>query len=211
LYDALTYIALLSGVLPLSILVIRYKSVLVKGHIMPFIYLTATATAYEFFCSLLLNVNSSYWSQAYSLFELCTIYYFYNKTFQRKYKSLFILSFVVLVVTYCVSAFFWTSTNSLLAKAINKLPITVFVLGFSFMWVKDLFGEMAIDAPQNSSTFYFITGLSMYYSITFLLFLFGYYIANSSDYFYDFWVINIIATIILRICLTVGVWKMKPN
>ncbi len=68
---------------------------------------------------------------------------------------------------------------------------------------------MEIPDLMDSSVFYFITGFFMYYSTTLALFLMSSFIFTSELYFYDYWLVNVIATLILRICLIVGVWKMK--
>ncbi|HEX8576205.1 MAG TPA: hypothetical protein VF677_07925, partial [Flavobacterium sp.] len=73
------------------------------------------------------------------------------------------------------------------------------------------FEKMDVHNLWQSDTFYFIAGLIIYYASTIFLFLSSIFIYNSNLYFYDFWLVNIIATLILRVLLSIGVWKMKRS
>lgn len=211
MYQIIFYLALFIGIVPL--LVIFYKKrAFDKTHpIVPFIWLTAIATLYEFIGTRILKFNATYWSQLYSLLEFSTLYYFFFRLFLPKYKTTFWLFLILLVATYSFSFFLWTDKSTFIPKAINKTPLTFFVLTFSFLWFKDLFKKMEIQNPWQNADFYFVSGFSVYYSSTFFLFLLGNFIFNSNVYFYDYWLINIMATLILRTSLIIGVWKMEQD
>lgn len=187
------------------ILFVKKKGFDFKEPITPFIWLTALATLYELIGTRLLKLNTTYWFQLYSLLEFIALYYFFFKLFQPKYKTVFRLFLILLVITYFFSFFFWNENSSLIPKAINKTPVTLFVMVFCFICFKNYLGK----TEKQSSVFYFILGFSVYYSSTFFLFLWSNFIFYSNLYFYDFWIINILATLILRIFLIAGVWKMK--
>ncbi len=205
------YIALFIGIIPLSILLLKKRVFDFKEPITPFVWLTAFATLYEFFCSVILKINTNYWSQFYSLIEFIALYYFFFKLLKPKYKNVVQGFLILLATSYFLSFFFWNENSSFIPKAINKTPLTFFVLTFSFLWFKELFKKMEIQNPWQNADFYFVSGFSVYYSSTFFLFLLGSFIFNSNVYFYDYWLINIIATFILRTFLIIGVWKMKQN
>lgn len=182
-----------------------------KEPITPFIWLTAVATLYEFIGTVLLKINTTYWSQLYSLLEFLALFYFFFKLFKPSYKNLFRIFLILLLIAYCTSFFFWTDKNSFITRAINKVPVTLFVLTFSFFWVRQLFHKMRISDPLQNPGFYFVSGFSVYYSSTIFLFLLSRFIFDSSLYFNDYWLINIMATLILRTSLIIGVWKMKQD
>ncbi len=205
----LFFIALFIGIIPLLILLLKKRAFDFKKPIISFIWLTAFATLYEFFGSVILKINTSYWWQLYSLLEFITLYYFFFKLFQPKYKTTFWVFLVLLVTKYGFSYIFWNEI--FISTAINKIPLTIFVLTFSFLWFKELFKKMEIQNPWQNANFYFVSGFSVYYSSTFFLFLLGNSIFNSNIYFYDYWLINIMATLILRTFLIIGVWKMKQD
>ena len=209
MYNVLVYIALFIGIIPLIFLLYKKKAFDIKQPIAPFIWTTALATIYEFVGTLLLKINATYWFQLYSLLELAALYYFFYKLFTSRYINILRVFAALLVIAYFISFCFWSTGTNFASRPLNAVSITSFTLIFSFLWFRDLFREMDIANPWQESTFYFVSGFSIYYSSTFLLFLLSNFIFNSSMYFNDYWLINVMATLILRTCLIVGVWKMK--
>ncbi|SEM65205.1 hypothetical protein SAMN05421856_10582 [Chryseobacterium taichungense] len=209
MHQVLFFAALFIGIIPYSILIKRKKTFDFKESIIPFVCLTAIATLYEFFGSVILKINTSYWWQLYSLLEFSTLYYFFYKLFGSSYKKTFLVFVIFLSFTYILSFVFWE--EKFITIAINKLPLTFFVFTFSFKWYRELFQKMDIENPWQNSTFYFISGISIYYSSTFFLFLLSKYMFIDNGYLYDYWLINVFATLILRVFLIVGVWKMRQN
>lgn len=207
MHQVLFFTALFIGIIPLLIVLAQKRALNFIEPIIPFIWLTAVATLYEFFGSVMLKINTSYWWQLYSLLEFITLYYFFYKLFGSSYKKTFILFVILLSVTYIISCVFWG--EQFISTAINRIPLTLFVFTFSFKWFKELFKKMEIINPWQKANFYFVSGLSIYYSSTLFLFLLSNYIFMSNEYSYDYWLINVIATFILRIFLTMGIWKMK--
>lgn len=193
------------------VLFIKKRAFNIRESITPFIWLTAFATLYEFIGTGLLEIKTSYWFQLYSFLEIVTLFYFFFKLFKTKYKTTFGIFLVLLVTTYSFSFFYWNENSGLISNAKNKASITFFVLTFSFLWFKELFKKMEIQNPWQNADFYFVSGFLLYYSSTFFLFMLGGFIFNSNVYFYDYWLINIIATLILRTLLIIGVWKMKQD
>ncbi|WP_133119429.1 hypothetical protein [Avrilella dinanensis] len=210
MYSILLYTALFTGILPLLVLFPKKRAFIFNEPIVPFIWLTTIASLYELVGSIILKINVDYWFQIYSLLELLTILYFYFKLFQPRFKTALLLVFTLLTVTYCISFYYWAEYSSFIAKAINKTPLTFLVLLGSFWWVRDLFRSDEIQNLWQNPTFYFVSAFYIYYLVTMPLFLMGSFIFNSNLYFYDFAIVNIMATLILRILLTIGVWKMKP-
>lgn len=207
MHQVLFFTALFIGIIPLLIVLAQKRALNFTEPIIPFIWLTAVATLYEFFGSVMLKINTSYWWQLYSLLEFITLYYFFYKLFGSSYKKTFILFVILLSVTYIISCVLWG--EQFISTAINRIPLTLFVFTFSFKWFKELFKKMEIINPWQKANFYFVSGLSIYYSSTLFLFLLSNYIFMSNEYSYDYWLINVIATFILRIFLTMGIWKMK--
>jgi hypothetical protein len=209
LYYSIVYTALFTGIIPLIILFLKKRAFVVSYPIQPFVWLTFIATLYESIGTFLLNIDTTYWFQIYSLLEFLTIFYFFYKLFNSSYKKVFTISFIVLLITYILSFYFWKGYQSLIANAVNTIPLTLFVFFFSYVWFKQLFQKMEIPNLLNDSDFYFVSGLAIYYSSTSLLFTLSSFIFEKHLYFYDYWLVNVIATLILRICLIIGVWKMK--
>lgn len=209
MYSIFLYTALFVGILPLSVLFFKKRAFLFKKPIAPFIWLTFIAALYEGIGVITnIKVGQNYWNQIYSLLEILTVFYFYFKLFQPRFKTIFLLFFTLLSATYGIS-FYWISSSSLITVAINMIPLTFFVLFGSFWWVRDLFRSDEIQNLWQNPTFYFVSAFYIYYLVTMPLFLMGSFIFDSNLYFYDFAIVNVMATLILRILLTIGVWKMK--
>lgn len=209
MYYIFLYTALFTRILPLLVLFFKKGAFAFKEPIAPFIWLIFLATLYEGIGTIVLKIDSSYWNKIYSLLEILTVFYFYFKLFQPRFKTTFLLFFALLSATYGIS-FYWISSSSLITVAINMIPLSFFVLLGSFWWVRDLFRSDEIQNLWQNPTFYFVSAFYIYYLVTMPLFLMGSFIFNSNLYFYDFAIVNILATLILRILLTIGVWKMKP-
>ncbi|MGO4875020.1 hypothetical protein ACEN2P_00330 [Pedobacter psychrotolerans] len=177
----------------------------IKG-IVPFLYLTAFASLYECVGTVMLQINTSYWFQIYTLLEFAAIYFYYFQLLGKHYKSSFIISVIVWIIFYGISFFFWDKDHKALSLAINSFSISLFVFFFSFCYFKDLLDATNIVLWKKPSFFYNV-GFSIYYASTLLLFLCTSYFFKNGDYHY--WLVNIIATLILRLLLIVGVWKTK--
>lgn len=203
--------ALFIGVVPFLVLTYKNKVFDFKQPIVPFIWVTAIATLYEFIGTVLLQINTAYWFQFYSLLELGSLYYFFYKLIKPQYKRWYQIFLILFILVYIFSFFYWGEYNALVSKTINKTLMTLFVFLSSFLWIKKLFEKMHIPILWKNAEFYFISGLIIYYSGTFLLFLLSDFIFNSNLYFYDYWLINVLATLILRLFLIIGVWNMNRD
>lgn len=192
--------------IPLLILFVEKKQFSTGHGIVPFVWLTALATLYEFIGTVLLKVNTNYWFQIYSLLEFAAIYFYFFQLFKGKYKRNLITSLAVWTIIYCISLFYWNSDSKVIPLAINSCSTSLFVFLFSITYFKSL-----IEVPDNhfwqKSTFYFVLAFSVYFASTLLLFLSSKFLFEFGKYGY--WLVNIVATLVLRILLILGVWKMK--
>lgn len=211
MYKIVFYITLFSGLLPLLFLFLRKKAFDKEHPAVPLLWLTAIGSLYEFIGSVLLKINTMYWFQLYPFLSFLTLYYFFFKLLKHNYKSLIRALFFLFIAVYLVSLYFFSDENKLLTTGLNRIPITIFVFTFTALWFKNLFEKMEEQNLWQNNNFYFITGLIIYYSSTLFLFIASNFIYNSNLYFFDFWIVNIIASLILRILLCIGVWKMKQD
>lgn len=211
MYIILFYIALFIGIIPLVILFNKKRAFVYREPIVPFIWLTALATLYELIGSVILKINVSYWIQVYSLLEFAALYYFFYRLLAYRYSWVYKVLLVLFVVFYVVSFVFWSDakTGIFTSLAINKVGLFIFILVSGFLWFKNLFEKMDVMNLWKYSNFYFVSAFLIYYSTTFLLFLLSQLIFSRGAHFNDFWLVNILATFILRVLLITGVWKMK--
>lgn len=204
-------VTLYSGIIPLIILLFKRIALSFKEPIIPFIWVTAIASVYEIVGTGFMQINTSYWFQIYSFLEIIGLYYFFSKLFKGRYKTVINIFFIFLLAVFCCSLFLWKDNGSLQAHSINKSALTFSVLIACCFWFRDLFKNIEVEENLwNLSTFYFISAVILYYSSTLLLFSLG-NIVYSDIYLYDYWWINVFATLILRMFLIIGTWKMKSK
>src|SRR5690606_29513366 len=202
-------IVLLSGIIPLLILFIKKKAFNFSEPILPFIWITAIASVYEIVGTGFLQINISYWFQIYPFLEIIALTYFFLKLFKEKYKLLIYFGLTILLAAYSYSFFLWKDDGSLFYHGLNKTFISIIVIIFSTLWFKYLFKTLEEETLWKLPNFYFISAILLYYSSTMLLFLLSSVIRD--EFIDNFWLINVIATFLLRIILTSGTCKMKYN
>lgn len=208
-YQQLLVVTLILGIVPLPLLLFKRISNGINTEVTPFVILTAFASIYEGIGTLYLNVNSVYWFQLYSLLEILALFYFFHQLLAPYYRSSLLLSFIFLISSYLFSFFHWHTESHLISNGFNKTILTFFVLYGATLWIKIIFKQQKIPNLWQHSSFYFVAGFFLYYGNTILLFLLGNLIYNSTLNFYEFWLINILSTLLLRIVLIIGIWKMK--
>lgn len=218
MYTVVFYIALFIGFIPLLVLFLKKRAFDRNHPVVPFIWLTAIASLYEFVGTGLLKINTAYWFQLYPLLSFLALHYFFSGLLKPLYKNVFRISLILFIIIYGISFLYWEDHDKLVSSAINRSYITLFIVIFTFIWFKSLFEKLdssniyeKVDIPNlwQSALFYFISGMFIYYSTTFFLFLSSSFIYISNLYLRDYWLVNVLATLILRTFLIVGVWKMK--
>jgi len=208
LYKSFFYIVLFAGLIPLLLLFIKGIGFKFKRAGAPFVWLTTIATIYEFVGSMLLQINSDYWFQLYTLLEFAAIYYFYFKLIRPQFNILFKCTLVLFLMSYIFS---FIPSGSFIGTSFTKTITALFVIMGSTVWVRKLFMEMSVPNLWKSSQFYFVSGFLLYYTSTFFLFLLRDSMLSVNSDFYDYWLVNIIAALIFRILLSFGAWQMKSN
>jgi hypothetical protein len=207
---SLLYITLLAGLIPVTALVLLRNKTSRIGPIKPFLYLTAVSSLYEIIFSLILRKDVTIWFTIYDTLEFLLIFYFFFKLNFPKYKIFFLVSIILFVILIIPNIFFISESihHFLNVQAIFSGAITFFIFVMTFLWFKGIFKKMEIPSLWNNPDFYYISALFIYHATTFFLFLLSDVILKiDAEKFMDYWLLNIIATLILRILLIIGVWK----
>lgn len=211
-YHILLSTTFIAGVIPLLLsFTIRPGREKLKA-IYPFVWLLALATVYEIVGTFIFKLNTSYWFQVYTPLEILAIYYYYRKILPGKYGLYFKIALFLLGMVYLVSCFFiWGPESKLSSTLVNQVPLTIFVIIGSFLWFRELFRHMNIENLWKSPHFYFVASFLIYYASTFFLFLFSVVIFKQSGSFREYWIVNIIAALVARVLVSVGLWMVKSN
>lgn len=200
-----TLFTILYGVIPL--LLYKIKKVKIKP-IEPFLWVVFVASLYEFFGTTVLKINSDYWFECYKYLAFFSIHYFFYTLLKGRYKFLFILFGLLFLIQSIVALNQWETLEHLDITAYSNAFITINVLFFSIVWFRSTFINLELDSLTKTPTFYFVSGLILYYSGTVFLFLLASYIFKvDSSNFKSFWMLNVFLNLVLRTLLIVGIWK----
>lgn len=210
LYSILLYTTLFMGCMPLLLFVCgrKYESI-PSRFVGPLISLMAFSSLYEFVVSLQLRVNVLWWYQVYSLLEFSAVYYLFSHCIKQRPRNFFKVSLGLFLLFYVLSIYYFNTSSEFLSTSINKTYITLFVIVCSFLWIRQISNEKQILKLYKEGLFYVIMGLFFYYTTTISLFMLISCIDKEDLYIGDIWLVNVLANLILRITLSVGVWKIN--
>lgn len=209
----LLYFVIIFGVSPLLYFLITKKKYAKElKPILPFISLTFISSFYEFFASLILRLDISYWFVVNDILSFICVYYFFLQILQKQYSKLFLVFLVFFTILCFFLYLYFNIEDILIITSYIDTFITLFILFFTIIWFRKLILDAYIENLLHNSTFYFISGFILYYCGTLFLFLLSNYIYKvDSNMFESYWVINILLNLVLRTLLLVGLWKARTN
>ena len=196
------------GVVPLIVYFFNRKVNLTTIYLLPFIYLTAFSSLYEVIITGVFKIGTKSWFRIFTFLEFFAILFFYYKLFH--YKKLYILFGLFYLLLYSYLLIDWSPSQ----KEFNDLPlnvaITLVVIFSSCLWFVDVFKKLE-DKPLHERTdFFYISGLLIYFTGTFLVFLTADYLRDDPNYgILDYWILIVIFNLILRTILIFTVWKAR--
>jgi hypothetical protein len=205
----LLYFVIIFGTAPLLYFLVakRQYSIQLKA-ILPFVTLTFFSSLYELIGTLTLGWNVSYWFIIYNILSFFCVFYFYYHLLQKQFSKLFLLIlalFFIFSIFLCIN--FRIEDFFVVCSYLDTF-ITFFILFFTIIWFRKLINDAHIDNLLDSSNFYFISGLILYFCGTLFLFLFANHLYKvDSEMFQSYWALNIILNLILRFLLLLGLWK----
>lgn len=205
----LLYFVIIFGTTPLLYFLAAKKQYSIKlKAIIPFVTLTFFSSLYELIGTLTLGWNVSYWFIIYNILSFFCVFYFYYHLLQKQFSKLFLL---ILALFFIFSIFLFINfriEDFFVVCSYLDAFITFFILFFTIIWFRKLINDAHIDNLLDSSNFYFISGLILYFCGTLFLFLFANHLYKvDSEMLQSYWALNIILNLILRFLLLVGLWK----
>lgn len=200
---------ILFGTIPLiNYLIFKRKLKHETTFIEPFLWLVAFASLYEFFGTILLQINCNFWFRIYILLSFLSLLYFFYQLFNKKYKSFFVFFIMIFFSCFVSLIFVWNNSNNLQSDSFLNTIQTITILSFSMIWFKNIFTNLQIEYLWKSPVFYFISGMVIYYFGTLFLFLLSDIIyKNDKSSLQEYWMINIFLNFIFRLLLIIGIWK----
>lgn len=173
-------------------------------------WLTAFASLYEVVGTGVFKINATYWFQLYGLLFFVALFYFLYNILNQQPKKLIAFFAGGFILIFGISLFFFDKNNGFVSTAINEVFMFIFILVFTILWIQQLFEKLHVPNLWNNADFYFIVGFLLYHSSTVLFFILTDFLFQIEYFFYP-WLLNIIATIVLRIFMSIGIWKMDEK
>lgn len=205
----LLYFVIIFGTAPLLYFLVakRQYSIQLKA-ILPYVTLTFFSSLYELIGTLTLGWNVSYWFIIYNILSFFCVFYFYYHLLQKQFSKLFLLILALFFIFSIFLSINFRIEDFFVVCSYLDTFITFFILFFTIIWFRKLINDAHIDNLLDSSNFYFISGLILYFCGTLFLFLFANHLYKiDSEMFQSYWALNIILNLILRFLLLVGLWK----
>lgn len=212
MHEILLYITFFSGLVPFCFYVfIIYR----KGNVdnlkpaVPFLWLTLIGSLYEPIVTIGMGKDSMYWFRIYNVAEFLCLYYFFTHVIHKRYLLVFGSFFYFFIVSSLLVVIL--DVGQLRVESIYAPLIFIFVLTFSTLWFRDTSKNDLLLAKFAKSNVVFICGFLLYYAGTLFFYLLSEVILvdSKSIGYHDYWLVNIIATLILKCFLIGGVWSGK--
>lgn len=207
----ITLFTILYGLIPLVVYIFYRNQLLIEiKSFLPYITLTFISGLYEFVFTYLLEFDVKYWFVLYNLLAFSTIGYFYYKVLDNGFKSFFLTGIFIFFGLMLFVILNWNNYEVIELSSFLDAYQTVFILLFSFFWFRKAFINLKHENLMDSSVFYFISGLILYYCGTMVLFLLSNSIyQDNKNAFQYYLLLNVVFNLVLRSLLIVGIWKAR--
>lgn len=211
MYELTIYFALLLGLVPIAFFYVKGSNKFSSQakSFLPFLYLTAIASLYEFFGSIVAGLDVAIWFRLYGLLEFVALLYFFCKVLDANIHWLLYGLAIIFALEFIFFLFFGDVNEELLIDSIlNCTTYCLIIASVMYYFVKRFDMLHFQRAVLDWAVFCFMAGTLLYYSSTFFLFLMAHSVLTSSPgSFADYWVLNVVATIVFRTVLIFGIWK----
>jgi hypothetical protein len=200
----------LLGVVPILILV--YSKSLNNSRTYKFqalLWLVFISSLYEFFGTSVLHLNSDIWFRTYILFEFSALFLFYFHLLKSKYQTFLFATLFLFIVSYSAALPYYNIWNKAEVESFFTVYETAFIYVASMLWFSEMFGIHKFEPLATMPEFYIVAGLLICFSGTVLLFLSIKVLATTSETFSQYWMVNLVFNIILRLMLIVSTWKVR--
>lgn len=214
MYETLSLISALSPVLPLIILITRMKRVTVV-YAVTLLLLTTLPFFSDWICYFSSYIFHSH--NCNSIFHVYTLsiglvisYLFYSEL--RKHKiSLIIPILTFLFILISIFEFFY-SDGYLENNTFSYTYLTILCFTTSLAYFYFLLNEMKVKNILNHSFFWISSAMLIYYGATFSISIFEELIrSDNMELLFAVWPIQLIATIVYNLLLTIAFWNLKKT
>ncbi|AWI26623.1 hypothetical protein [Flavobacterium pallidum] len=176
-----------------------------------FLLIILLSDIYEIF-AMTYSIPSAVHYKVYTFTEFYVLLWYFFQLNRCRIKGLYILSgilFFLLFIYVCIG-FGWDFSESMLTDSYLSAFATIAIYIFSIHWFTGVFKDLPETSLLKLPDFYFVSGIIMYLFGPIFLFLLSSQLINAdNEGFKDYWLINIVINIILRLFLMFGIWKIR--
>lgn len=179
----------------------------VTKSIFPYILLVAFSSFVDLILINLLKFDSEKWSKIYLCLEFIVVLKVFNSNGGPKFRYVsvfFLFSFILSLLYFTLITGDYSTVKS---DGILSIITFIYIIIFSIYWFISIFKKVEVPSLLNLSLFYLVCGLIIYNSGSLFLFLMREEIKNSELSLYQYWVVNLILVLLLRILLILSIWK----
>lgn len=201
------------GVIPLLIYYLNYRIKAFEiNYLLPFLWVFALGSLYEYFVTKLLQVDSQYWFWLNKLLYFFTISYFFKRLLSEKYKRLYFYSNFLFLLFFGFLLFNYENITKLEASSYFSVLQTIFIYLFSILWFIKIFKEAKVTSLLSYPIFYIVSGFLIYYSGVVVLYLLSDSILrHKEEQFLSYWMLIVYLNLFFRIILIISVWKSRSK
>lgn len=207
--DYIVLLAFILSAIPILLLFLRKQLHDFKNElsaIKPFLWLLFIGAVYEIVFTHILRIPSSVWFTLYTLLEFMVLWYFFYKLLNY-YSTYLKTALLLIVIISTVALFYWEYEKHAQIEGYLAIPVSIFIFTSSVLWFKSLFKAKDVIPLIQLPSFYFISGLVIYFAGTVFVSLIIYQLKLITGFYEKYWLVFVIVSYIMRIMMAVGVWK----
>lgn len=199
-----------SILLPVLIGAVKYR-VLPRSAVIIWYYLllSGVVSLLAYIIGRVMHLNNLWLIHLYTALEVIFFCWFYKNILQAAKKARFYWILPVVFVLLCIiNALFFQSihTYSSYTRSVEAIICIIFALNYFARLATMDTGKKVFTMPE----FYFNSGIFLYFSVAFMLFVFSNFIINSSSYIYNvLWVIHAALVLCMYLFFSAGLILCK--
>ncbi len=174
----------------------------------PYFWLIGLSSLYEQVFTLWLRVDATIYFRIYGLLDMVLMLYFYSQVVKGQRAAIWLFGLAYSIVFI----YLWIHFDEYDLTRADQIcvPISTFIVFyFTILWFRQQFLAMREESLLSMGSFYFVSGLFMYFAATIFLFLYSNLVFKSKavNYLLEFWVFNIFMVILARLIFIIAIWK----
>lgn len=209
IYLTLLYLSGLSILLPISAGVIKFKTLDNPSRVLLFYAcISATTEVLSFLYSdnekVYFTIQNSFVFLEFLLLSIV----FYLELSSKVWRSIVLVS-LVLYFIYS-SAFYLNAKTFFVSENLLSIIESVLLICFSVYFFYKIQVDLNVPKLKNYSFFWLNIGIMLYFSSSFILFLFNDFLTTcSKSDFEELWSLHLLANVTFNTLIAVGIWQVK--